>query len=94
MRFKKASIFKADGCVSINSSKANPSLRADLFGDWREKVVYPTTDGNALRIYTTTEKTNYKICEEFDKNSLSVKMLYEDNTEKKSADMKYRALII
>ena len=43
-----ASIFKADGCVSINSSKANPSLRADLFGDWREKVVYPTT-----------EKTNY-----------------------------------
>ena len=37
---------------------------------------------NALRIYTTTEKTNYKIGEEFDKNSLSVKMLYEDNTEK------------
>ena len=54
-----ASIFKADGCVSINSSKANPSLRADLFGDCREEVVYPTTDGNALRIYTTTEKTNY-----------------------------------
>lgn len=71
MRFKKASIFKADGCVSINSSKANPSLQADLFGDWREEVVYPTT-----------EKTNYKIGEEFDKNSLSVKMLYEDNTEK------------
>ena len=82
MRFKKASIFKADGCVSINSSKANPSLQADLFGDWREEVVYPTTDGNALRVYTTTEKTNYKIGEEFDKNSLSVKMLYEDNTEK------------
>lgn len=34
---QKASIFKADGCVSINSSKANPSLQADLFGDWREK---------------------------------------------------------
>ena len=50
MRFKKASIFKADGCVSINSSKANPSLQADLFGDWREEVVYPTTDGNALRV--------------------------------------------
>lgn len=30
---KMASIFKADGCVSINSSKANPSLQADLFGD-------------------------------------------------------------
>ena len=58
---KMASIFKADGCVSINSSKANPSLQADLFGDWREEVVYPTTDGNALRVYTTTEKTNYKM---------------------------------
>ena len=55
MRFKKASIFKADGCVSINSSKASASLRKSwLFGDWRE--VYPTTDGNALRVYTTTEK--------------------------------------
>ena len=43
---------------------------------------------NALRVYTTTEKTNYKIGEEFDKNSLSVKMLYEDNTEKEVSGYK------
>jgi len=35
-----------------------------------------------------TAKTNYKIGEEFDKNSLSVKMLYEDNTEKEVSGYK------
>lgn len=48
-------------CVSINGTKANPSLQADLFGDWREEVVYPTTDGNALRVFSTTDTTEYKI---------------------------------
>jgi rhamnogalacturonan endolyase len=56
-----ASVFNASGCVSVNGTKANPSLQADLFGDWREEVVYPTTDGKALRVFTTTTKTDYKI---------------------------------
>lgn len=49
------------GCVSVNGSKANPSLQADLFGDWREELVYPTSDGTALRIFTTTDVTEYKL---------------------------------
>ncbi|MGN0150244.1 MAG: hypothetical protein ACI4C7_08370 [Clostridia bacterium] len=56
-----ASIFSASECTSVNGTKANPSLQADLFGDWREEVVYPTTDGSALRVFTTTTKTDYKI---------------------------------
>lgn len=48
-------------CVSINGTKANSSLQADLFGDWREEVVYPTTDGTALRVFSTTDTTDYKI---------------------------------
>jgi len=48
-------------CVSINGTKANPSLQADLFGDWREEVVYPTTNGMALRVFSTTDTTDYKI---------------------------------
>lgn len=48
-------------CVSINGTKANPSLQADLFGDWREEVVYPTTNGTALRVFSTTDTTDYKI---------------------------------
>lgn len=55
------SIFNADGCTSINGTKAPPALSADLFGDWREEVVFPTRDGNYLRVYTTTIPSEYKI---------------------------------
>lgn len=58
-----SNIFSAGNydCVSINGTKANPSLQADLFGDWREEVVYPTSDGTALRVFSTTSTTDYKI---------------------------------
>lgn len=41
-------------CVSINGSKANPCLSADILGDWREEVIWKTRDGRELRIFTTT----------------------------------------
>ena len=47
-------IFTADECRSINGSKSNPTLSCDIFGDWREEVIWSTRDGMALRIYTTT----------------------------------------
>jgi len=53
-------IFTANGCTSINGTKATPCLSADLFGDWREEVIFPSTDGKELRIYTTTIPTNYR----------------------------------
>ncbi len=49
------------GVTKINGTKSNPALQADLFGDWREELVYPTTDGKALRVFTTTDATEYKI---------------------------------
>ena len=58
---KVDTIFVADGCHSINSSKSNPSLTADILGDWREEVIYPTADDSALRIYISPEPTTYKI---------------------------------
>ncbi|MDO5396583.1 MAG: bacterial Ig-like domain-containing protein [bacterium] len=54
-------IFSADGCVSVNGTKANPALQADLFGDWREEVCYPLSDNSALRVFTTTDVTTYKL---------------------------------
>lgn len=48
-------------CTQINGTKANPALQADLFGDWREELVYPTTDGTRLRVFSTTTPTDYKI---------------------------------
>jgi len=58
---KFKNIFTAYGCTWINGTKGTPCLSADLFGDWREEVIYPEIDGTALRIYTTTIPTEYKI---------------------------------
>ncbi|MBQ3427918.1 MAG: rhamnogalacturonan lyase [Clostridia bacterium] len=54
-------IFTASGCTSVNGTKANPALSADILGDWREELVYPTSDSSALRVYMTTELTEYKL---------------------------------
>lgn len=53
-------IFTADGCSSNNGSKATPALSADLFGDWREEVIFRTSDNKSLRIYMTTIPTKYR----------------------------------
>lgn len=41
--------------------KDAPALSADLLGDWREEVCYPTEDNGTLRIFMTTYPTDYKI---------------------------------
>ncbi|MFB9410593.1 cellulose binding domain-containing protein [Dactylosporangium matsuzakiense] len=46
---------------SNNGTKSTPSLSADLFGDWREEVIWPTTSNSALRIYSTTSPTTTKL---------------------------------
>ena len=46
--------FVPTGVSSNNSTKANPCLSADIFGDWREEVIWRASDNSALRIYTTT----------------------------------------
>jgi rhamnogalacturonan endolyase len=48
------SIFAPSGVASNNSTKSTPCLSADLFGDWREEVIWRASDNSALRIYTTT----------------------------------------
>ena len=44
---------KAEGVVSNNGTKGNPSLSGDILGDWREEVIWPSEDQNELRIYIT-----------------------------------------
>jgi len=48
-------------CASNNGSKATPVLTADLFGDWREEVIWRETGNAALRIYTTTDITTRRL---------------------------------
>ncbi|WP_426448085.1 rhamnogalacturonan lyase [Paenibacillus sp. S-38] len=54
-------LLTATGTSSNNSTKGNPSLQADLIGDWREEVIWRTSDSSALRIYTTSAVTTTKL---------------------------------
>ncbi|MEK4063333.1 MULTISPECIES: rhamnogalacturonan lyase family protein [unclassified Paenibacillus] len=54
-------LLTAAGASSNNSTKANPSLQADLFGDWREEIMWRSTDSSEMRIYTTTDLTDIRI---------------------------------
>lgn len=56
-----SAILSPAGVASNNSTKATPALTADLFGDWREEVIWRTSDNSALRIYTTTITTATRI---------------------------------
>ncbi|MEI8409903.1 MULTISPECIES: rhamnogalacturonan lyase [unclassified Kribbella] len=51
-------LLTASGVHSNNGTKATPALQADILGDWREEVIWPTTNDTALRIYSTTDSTS------------------------------------
>ncbi|HKX31361.1 MAG TPA: rhamnogalacturonan lyase [Blastocatellia bacterium] len=51
-------LLTAADCASNNGTKATPALSADLLGDWREEVIWRTTDNRELRLYTTTIPTD------------------------------------
>ncbi len=53
-------IFSTDNVLSNNGTKGNPCLQASIFGDWREEVVLRGKDSTFLRIYTTTDLTDYR----------------------------------
>ena len=47
---------------TCNSTKKTPNLTADLLGDWREEVIlWDSTDGCTLNIFTTNIATEYAI---------------------------------
>ncbi|WKL00681.1 hypothetical protein Q0F98_27285 [Paenibacillus amylolyticus] len=54
-----ARLFTADD-VRVNSRNA-PVLYGDLLGDWREEILYETSDFTALRLYTTTIPSDARI---------------------------------
>lgn len=53
-------LLEAEGSVSNNSTKSTPTLSADLFGDWREEVIWRAKEGRELRIYTTSMPTGHR----------------------------------
>ena len=55
------SLLVADGCSANNGSKSTPCLSADLLGDWREEVLWRSSDNRELRLYTTTIATEHRL---------------------------------
>ncbi|GJF33323.1 rhamnogalacturonan lyase [Kitasatospora sp. NE20-6] len=54
-------LLTAAGVHANNSTKSTPALSGDILGDWREEVVWATTDNTALRIYSTPVQTDRRI---------------------------------
>ncbi len=47
---------------SCNGTKATPCLTADLFGDWREEVIFwSKTNGAIINIYSSAYETDYRV---------------------------------
>jgi len=54
-------LLNAHACISNNGTKGNPALSADVWGDWREEVIWRSRDNQELRIYTSTLPTSHRI---------------------------------
>ncbi|MGD6755498.1 rhamnogalacturonan lyase [Streptomyces sp. BH105] len=54
-------LLTGSGVHSNNGTKSTPALSGDILGDWREEVVWPTTDNTALRVYSTPVQTSTRI---------------------------------
>ncbi len=58
---QRGRLLTATGTRTNNGTKGNPSLVADIFGDWREELLVRTADSSAIRIFTSTEATDRKL---------------------------------
>src|SRR5690606_3246680 len=54
-------LLTGSGVSSNNGTKATPCFSGDILGDWREEVVWRTSDNNALRVHTTTIPTTVRL---------------------------------
>jgi rhamnogalacturonan endolyase len=56
--WQRGRLLTATGTRTNNGTKGNPSLVADILGDWREELLVRTADSTAVRIYLSTEVTD------------------------------------
>lgn len=60
-KYNGGRLFTAEGCTSNNGTKSTPALSADLFGDWREEVIFRADNNKELRIFSTPIPTHHRL---------------------------------
>lgn len=59
-QYGKGRVFTGDGASYNNDSKSNACLTADLFGDWREEMLF-RVGNDTIRVFSTTYTSPYNI---------------------------------
>ncbi|WNB86721.1 rhamnogalacturonan lyase [Cellulomonas sp. ATA003] len=59
--WEDGTVLTATGTRTNNGTKGNPSLVADVVGDWREELLVRTADSTAIRMFVSTELTDRKL---------------------------------
>jgi hypothetical protein len=54
-------------------------LQGDIFGDWREEVIWRTSDNASLRIYTTTDVATNRIPTLFQDSQYRLALAWQNN---------------
>lgn len=59
--FSSGGINNSSGLSANNGTKATPCLAGDILGDWREEVIWRTSDNSALQVWSTTISATNRI---------------------------------
>lgn len=51
----------SNGARSSNGTKATPTLSGDIFGDWREEIIWHNENNRQLMVYTTNIPTEHRL---------------------------------
>lgn len=82
-------IMQAEDCSSNGGTKAVPCLCSDIFGDWREEVIWKTADERSIRIYSTAFPTEYKIQTLMHDNVYRASVAMQNNHYNQPANVSY-----
>lgn len=56
-----ATLYNVADISDNNSTKHNPCLMADILGDWREEIIYRSSDNSSLNIFSTPFSTGQRM---------------------------------
>jgi len=56
-----ATLYNIASIHANNDTKSNPSLQADILGDWREEAIFPSSDNTGLVVFLTPYATTQRM---------------------------------